>query len=178
MPHILALDISSTQIGWCYLHPTLTPLAKSIPLGGRTTDIAGRCLTAQQQLAILIAACGSIDCVAIEAPVAQYASAVIAQCRVAGAVLAEVRAHGLAWQEVSPAAAKRALTGKGNADKREMVMSAAERLGHDPLFLEFESRRSLWAAWMNDYCVYDEHAADALGIGLAAAGRVMVEASV
>ena len=31
-----------------------------------------------------------------------------------------------------------------------------------------------WAAWMNDYCVYDEHAADALGIALACAPRVQV----
>jgi len=32
----------------------------------------------------------------------------------------------------------------------------------------------VWAAWMNEYCVYDEHAADALGLALAAAPSVQV----
>jgi len=170
---ILALDVSSTAIGWCYLQPDQRPIAKSIALGGRQTDIADRCLQAQQQVALLIAACGSIDAVAIEAPVAQYAAAIIAQCRVSGAVLAEVRAHGLTWCEIAPAAAKRALAASGGASKAEMLAAAAPHLGLDTLFLEIEQRRGLWGAWMNDRLIYDEHAADALGIGLSALGRVV-----
>jgi hypothetical protein len=90
MPNILALDISSTWLGWCYLQPDRAPLAKSIALGTSKNDIADRCAKAQAEVGLLLAACGSIDCVAIEAPVAQYASSIIAQCRVAGAVLAEL----------------------------------------------------------------------------------------
>ena len=37
MPNILALDISSTAIGWCYLQPDRTPLMRSIALGGKTS---------------------------------------------------------------------------------------------------------------------------------------------
>jgi Holliday junction resolvasome RuvABC endonuclease subunit len=172
MRTILALDISSSWLGWAYLHPERRPIAKSIALGAKS-DIAERCAKAAREVGLLIAACGDIDCVAIEAPVAQYASAVIAQCRVAGAVLAELAAHNLAWCEVSPAAAKRALAGAGNAQKRDMLAAAAPLRGHDPLFLEIESRRGLWAAWMNDYCVFDEHAADALGIALASMGKAV-----
>lgn len=173
MPNILALDISSTWLGWCYLQPDRAPLAKSIALGGKA-DIAARCAKAQVETGLLLAACGSVDCVAIEAPVAQYASAVIAQSRVAGAVLAQLSAYGLAWCEIAPAVAKRALTGRGDAKKRHMLEAAAHRFGHDALFLEFAERRGVWAAWMNDYCVYDEHAADALGLALAVVSKVEV----
>ncbi len=173
MPNILALDISSTAIGWCYLQDDRAPLAKSIALGGKA-DIAARCAKAQAEAGLLLAACGSVDCVVIEAPVFQYANAAIAQCRVAGAVLAEVRAHGLAWCEIAPAAAKRALTGRGDAKKLQMLQAAAHRFGHDALFLEFAERHGVWAAWMNDRLIYDEHAADALGLALAGAPRVQV----
>lgn len=172
MPKILALDISSTFLGWCYLHPAQRPLARSIVLGAKL-DIADRCAKAQAEVALLLAACDDIDCVAIEAPVFAHASAIIAQCRVAGAVLAEVRAHGLTWCEVSPASAKRALADAGNADKKQMLTAAAAHFGHDPLFLEIECRRGLWAAWMNDRLIYDEHAADALGVALASGGKVI-----
>lgn len=173
MPNILALDISSTAIGWCYLQDDRAPLAKSIALGGKN-DIAARCAKAQAEVGLLIAACGSVDCVAIEAPVFQYANAAIAQCRVAGAVLAELSAHNLAWCEIAPSVAKRALTGRGDAKKKQMLEAAAHRFGHDALFLEFAERRGVWAAWMNDRLIYDEHAADALGLALAGAPRVQV----
>jgi hypothetical protein len=64
MHNILALDISSTAIGWCYLQPDRAPLAKSIALGSKA-DIAARCAKAQAEVGLLIAACGSVDCVAI-----------------------------------------------------------------------------------------------------------------
>lgn len=68
-----------------------------------------------------------------------------------------------------------ALAGRGDADKRAMLAAAAPHFDHDPLFLEIECRRGLWAAWMNDARIYDEHAADALGVALAAVERVVVE---
>jgi hypothetical protein len=64
---------------------------------------------------------------------------------VAGAVLAELSAHGLAWCEVAPTAAKRALTGRGDAKKLQMLQSAAPHFNQDALFLEFAERRGLWA---------------------------------
>ena len=55
MPNILALDISSTAIGWCYLQDDRAPLAKSIALGGKL-DIAARCAKAQAEVSLLLAA--------------------------------------------------------------------------------------------------------------------------
>lgn len=175
MPKILALDLSSTHIGWAYLVPDQRPIAKTIHLGSSKTDIADRCLAAQQQIAVLLAACGSVDAVAIEDFVWMSPTATIPQALVKGAVLAELRAHGLTYCMVAPATAKKALAGSGDAKKLQMLRAAAEHLGHDALFLEIEQRRGLWGAWMNEYLVYDEHASDALGIALAAAPRVLVE---
>lgn len=56
----------------------------------------------------------------------------------------------------------------------DMLESAAHRFGHDALFLEFAERRGVWAAWRGEACVYDEHAADALGLALAVVGKVEV----
>ena len=61
-----------------------------------------------------------------------------------------------------------------NSTKLQMLQSAAPHFRHDVLFLEIEKRRGLWAAWMNDRLIYDEHAADALGLALAGAPRVQV----
>lgn len=174
MPNILALDISSTTIGWCWLQPDRTPLAKSIALGSSKVDIADRCVKAQSEVALLIAACGAIDCAAIEDFVWMSPTATIPQALVKGAVLAELRAHGLAYCMIAPASAKRVLAGNGGADKQQMLTAAAPRFGHDPLFLEIACRRGLWAAWMNDRLIYDEHAADALGIALACVPSVRV----
>jgi Holliday junction resolvasome RuvABC endonuclease subunit len=175
-PKILALDISSTHIGWCYLHPELTPLAKSILLGDSKVDIADRCLKARQEVAMLIAACGNIDAVAVEQWVWRFPNTTIPQVLVQGAVLAELRAHELAYCVLKPSEGKKALADDGAADKELMLRCASEHfaLDFDPL-LEFTCRRGMWAAWRGNVCVYDEHAADALGIGLAAVGRVLVE---
>jgi Holliday junction resolvasome RuvABC endonuclease subunit len=51
----------------------------------------------------------------------------------------------IAWCEISPADAKKVLTGKGNADKPAMMAAAAARLGR----------------------LVDEHAADAYALWLA-----------
>ncbi len=173
MTTILGLDISSTYIGWCCLPAGQRPVARSIALG--SGDIAERCAKAQHEVALLIAAIAP-DAIAIEAPIIfpGRLNAIIPQARVSGAVLAEIASHGLAYCEITPSEAKRALAGCGNADKEQVLRAAAWRFGHDALFLEFECHRGRWAAWMNDYCVYDEHSADALGCALAAVPRVEV----
>lgn len=99
MPNILALDISSTAIGWCYLQDDRAPLAKSIALGGKN-DIAARCAKAQAETGLLIAACGSVDCVVVEDFVWTSPRSTIPQALVKGAVLAELSAHQLAWCEI------------------------------------------------------------------------------
>jgi Holliday junction resolvasome RuvABC endonuclease subunit len=171
MTTILGLDISSTYLGWCCLPVGQRPVARSIALG--SGDIADRCAKAQQEVSLLLAACAP-DAVAIEQWVWRFPNTTIPQVLVQGAVLAELGALGLAYTMVQPSEAKRALAGCGSADKAQMLRAAAWRFGHDPLFLEIEQRRGLWAAWMNHVCIYDEHSADALGIALSAVGRVEV----
>ena len=136
---ILALDMSSSHIGLCYDGWDFQTLTL------RSPDIAQRCLQAATQVRALITD-ADIDMVAVESPVARFASAVIPQARVSGAVLAVLAVAQVAWVEIAPAAAKLALTGKGNAKKPAMIAAAT-----------LATKRNL-----------DEHQADAYGLWLAA----------
>lgn len=142
VPIILALDISSTHIGICYDgHPDNT-----IKLTGK--NIADRCSMASQKVSQYLAdRKDNCDLVVIESPVAKFAKAVIPQSRVAGAVIAHIAFMGIAWVEVAPTEVKRTLTGKGNADKAQMIAAAREEFCDAPL---------------------DEHQADAYGLWLVA----------
>lgn len=148
MTTILALDASSTMIGWCVLHDGRAAQHGEIKLPAG--DIATRCEAAQRALIDLLDR-HPADAVAIESPVARFASAVIPQARVSGALLAMCALREIVWLEIEPAKAKQALTSRGNADKGMMQ------------------------AFASRYHVYGEHASDALGIALAAVGRVVVE---
>lgn len=118
---ILALDMSSTAIGVCYDGATFATIALVGP-------ISDRCRRAQQLIGTRVEALQDIDLVVIESPVARFASAVIPQARVSGAVLAELSRRNIVWVELSPQAAKKALTGKGNANKAQMIAAAPEGL--------------------------------------------------
>lgn len=148
MTTILGLDASSVCIGWCILQNGRALVHGEIKLPA--DNIAARCEAAQRELILLLDE-APIDAVAIESPVALYGSAVIQQARVSGALLAMCHLREIVWLEIEPTKAKKALTGKGNAKKPEMQEKAA------------------------DYHVYGEHASDALGVALAAVGRVVVE---
>lgn len=146
-PTILALDASSTMIGYCLYAGCMLASGEHKLAGG---DIATRCQTAYDILALLLERYPDIDCIAIESPVARFAGAVIPQARVSGALLlcaAQRLRHVI---EVSPAAAKLALSGKGNCSKETMMARASA------------------------YGVTGEHASDALGIALAACKQVEV----
>lgn len=145
---ILALDCSSTTIGWVVYNGSVRDQG-TVKLKG--CDIADRCRQAFACVGLMIETHPDIDCVAIESPVAHYAKAVIPQARVSGAVLARAALFGLHAIEVTPGQAKRALSGSGKATKDEMMIAAY-------VYLK----------------TYDEHMADALGIALFAAHRVQV----
>ncbi len=119
---ILGLDVSSTHIGLVLLAGGQRLDRLTWRLSGR--DIAARCLLARDLVAAYLDQQADVDLVAIEAPVAKYANAIIPQARVSGAVLAECAARNLAWVEISPTEAKKALTGKGNASKMEVMQAA------------------------------------------------------
>jgi len=146
---ILALDASSTTIGYCLYDGTVLDHGE-IKLSG--ADIADRCRLAFAQFNGLLALYPLPDVIAIESPVARFGSAVIAQARVSGALLCAASLKHILVVEVAPQLAKKALTGRGNADKAAMMAAARERYG-----------------------VRGEHASDALGVALAARGMVEVE---
>lgn len=144
---ILALDASSTTIGWCVYDGQVLAHGE---VGLTGDDIAWRCRQALKWLHAHLGAYPAVDCVAIEGPVAQYASAVIPQARVSGALMAAAALKHLHVIEVAPTEAKKALAGNGNAKKQLMQTKAAV------------------------YGVTGEHASDALGVALAAAPGVQV----
>lgn len=150
IPAILALDASSTMIGYCLYHRTVIASGE---IGLKDPDIAVRCRLAYAQFNGLLATLPRRpDVIAIESPVARFASAVIPQARVSGALMVAASLQELLVLEVAPQLAKRALAGKGNASKEEMQFEAWQRYG-----------------------IKGEHAADAVGIAIAAVGMVKVE---
>lgn len=141
---ILALDMSSTAIGVVVADGARVREHATWQLGTRDVDIATRCRRARS-LVLNQLALTPPDLVVVESPVNRFAKALIPQARVSGAVLAAVADAGLVWVEVSPTAAKRALTGKGTASKDQVVERA--RLAFEPA---------------------DEHQADAYALVIAA----------
>ena len=146
-PVILALDVSSTNLGYVvYSNAVLAQGEHRLGTG----DIAPRCQTAYDIVTMLLDQYVAIDCIAIESPVARFAKAVIPQARVSGAILALAAARWKHVIEVTPTSAKLALSGKGNASKDTMMARASA------------------------YGVHGEHASDALGVALAAMKQVQV----
>jgi len=143
-PVILGLDCSSTTIGWAILNGDIRD-AGTLRLTG--SDIAERCRQARAGVYLVLLNHPDVDAVAIESPVARYAKAVIPQARVSGAILSLLAEKQIAWVEVTPSEAKRALVGRGGASKADMMTAA----GLD-----------------------DEHAADAVGVAKAALKHVQV----
>ena len=138
---ILALDISSTTVGVCYDgQPRETWKL-------RGDDIAARCQQARYLLAWQLQTEPDVDFIVFEEPVGKFIKAIIPQACVQGAVLALLSERSIAWRKIAPAVAKKALTGKGNATKGQMIAAAQQALGG-------------WEV--------DEHQADAYGLWLAA----------
>lgn len=156
---ILGLDMSSTCIGYA--------TADGQHRGHRELkgDIAARCRDGAGLVVTLLDTLGPA-LVVIEAPVARFASAVIPQARVSGAVLAVLASRQALWNEVAPKNIKRLLAGSGSADKAMMVAAAAERLGLPGKPAQLRKK----AIWMDGAAVLlTEDEADAYGLALAGA---------
>lgn len=143
-PTILALDASSTSIGWVLYDGRVRDHGE-VKLTG--ADIADRCRQAHAHLGGLIYQHPDIDAIALESPVGRFIKAIIPQARVSGALMACAMLKGLHVVEVAPKEAKRALCERGNAEKVDMQVAALK------------------------FGVAGEHASDALGVALAAAPR-------
>lgn len=145
-PTILALDVSSTHLGYVIYHAAVIDHGEKTLAG----PIELRCRQAYNWLWLLLDRMQQPDLIAVESPVAQYVKALIPQVRVSGALLTLAGQRDIPVIEVSPAQAKRALAGSGAACKAAMQAAAAR------------------------YGVSGEHASDALGVVLSAVERVAV----
>jgi crossover junction endodeoxyribonuclease RuvC len=139
---LLALDISSTNIGYVVWDGDAATLTGTLALKG---DLLARIVAAQPRVEALVEQVQP-DAVAYEGPAHRaHALSMIAQQRMVGIVLLIAGMRRLPLIEIAPAAAKKALSGNGNANKQMMELCAGAYLtGHD------------------------EHQADALGVALAA----------
>lgn len=171
---ILGLDISSTAIGWVLLQGIVADRGV-IRLDGKA-PIGQRCVAARDAVESLLDQ-HAVDAVAIESPVARFAKAIIPQARMSGVILELTERRGILTCEVTPSAAKLALAGDGAATKREMLQAAAGHFGYKAKELEYRHYRDEWGAWRGEVRVYAEHHADALGVCLSAATKVIVEAT-
>lgn len=143
--YILALDISSSNVGLVFYHGRVLDHAEWRLSG----DIAERCRQAYSRFWSALEKYPQVDVLAVEAPVLRYGGS-IPQIRVSGAILALAGQRNLPLVEVSPTAAKFALAGIGNCSKQTMQARAGM------------------------YGVVGEHASDALGVAIAALKRVEV----
>lgn len=148
-PTILALDASSTAIGWCIYDGAVIDHGE-VQLRG--SDIADRCRQAHAGLNLILVNHPDVDVVAIESPAGFHKKGLIPQCRVSGALMACAGLKLLHVIEVTPTEAKKALTRRGDAGKIDMQVAALA------------------------YGVSGEHASDAVGVALAAVARVEVVA--
>jgi Holliday junction resolvasome RuvABC endonuclease subunit len=168
---ILALDISSTAIGWCFRNSAV--VSRGVIRLSLNQHIGARCCVARDALEKLLDQ-HAVDLVAIESPVARFASAIIPQCRVSGALLELVARLDVLACEVAPAVAKLALTGDGAASKQQMLEAAAAHFGYKDRALAYVKRRGDWCAVSDGAAAFWEHEADALGVAICAAGMVEV----
>lgn len=172
MSFILAFDCSSTAIGWVARDGDRVDGRGVIRLPA--ADISERCLVAIRDVNVLLDRY-SIDAVAIESPVVRYGSS-IPQIRVGAMVLLACAERSIAWCEVAPKEAKKALTDDGAATKREMLEAAASYFGYDADALIYRCYKDEWIAELGEVVVIREHEADSLGVAIRAAGMVEVVA--
>ncbi len=165
---ILALDISSTCLGYALgIDPRIEQFGHYDLSGG----IAERCHKARLwALAALERWRPALVIIETPAVSRNPVSGIIPQIRVSGAVLAELGAHEALWEELSPAAASVALTGRGNHPKgqrkRAMTGAAAVLLGFPSADIR-TVRGKVCAVAANGTPILTEDEADAIGLALA-----------
>jgi Holliday junction resolvasome RuvABC endonuclease subunit len=153
---ILAFDISSVSIGWVRWDADRERVENhgliNLKLYGASPK--HRLLRARAEVEYLIAPRTAAQ-LAYEGPAYKaHPGALIAQQRVVGVVLACAYLFGYEPIEISPATAKKALTGNGKADKAQMQALAQHHF---------------------DHTAYSEHEADALAVALAVPAVALLE---
>jgi hypothetical protein len=147
VPTILALDASSTMIGWCVYAGDVLAHGEHKLAGG---DIATRCQTAYDILVLLLKRFPAVDAVAIESPVARFAK-----------------------RRDPPGPGERCAAAGGCAEHKLYIEIIACGCQEDTGW-QGQCRQALMQAKAAERGVSGEHASDALGIALAAYKRIEV----
>lgn len=167
-PRWLALDISSYNIG----HSIQTPDGISYGVLRLEGSLAERCAEAARLIGAVLHEVRATHVVA-EGPAGQFLGGILPQARVQGAVYAAVW-WGLKKdvQEVSPAAAKLALTKNGKADKQAVLSAALRLAGYEPGGVTFgTAKRRVGKRYLEEVVAFvrgrpvmNEHEADAVAV--------------
>lgn len=171
----VAWDISSQNLGWALYRDGERNFSGVLHLKG---DIHKRMLDAFHFAERLPYSSGVYaDAFVVESPAVQHAKGAIPQLYVAGVVRLAALQRRIPIIEVSPSEAKKALTGNGQASKRDVLVAAAPSLGYDPKKLVYQQGKRFqkptksgdWRAWSSSGVVlFEEHEADAIAVGVAA----------
>ena len=156
---IMGFDISSTNIGvvtWDTTGEGQALRHQTIRLN-ENHSLGRRLLAGHAELTMLFPTLRP-DLVAYEGPAYSKKNvlSIFAQAAMAGQLLALCAGIGIPTVVIQPTTAKKALSGSGKADKEEMILCASAYLSGP----------------------YDEHAADALGVVLAAVQKAELEQQV
>jgi Holliday junction resolvasome RuvABC endonuclease subunit len=167
---ILSLDISSVAIGYCLRNSVV--VSHGVIRLNPKQHIGARCVKARNEIGSLLF-WHKPDVLAIESPVVKFGSCV-PQIRVSGVILEAAARLDVLACEVTPTAAKLALTDDGAANKQQMLLAAAVHFGYDLPGMAFGKVRGEWCAALRGETIYSEHEADALGVAIGAAEMVEV----
>jgi crossover junction endodeoxyribonuclease RuvC len=152
MTTILGLDASTTHVGWA-LWDTVTAMCRSDEMT-LTGDLSHRLALACALVRELILRHQPTR-IAIEQPfVGRFPGAAMKLGKMHGAIWAVCDRDGYELLDISPAEAKLAATGRGNAAKDQVQAMIRAQVGRD----------------------VGEHEADAIGVALAAAGKLKMQA--
>lgn len=169
---LLALDASSTTLGYVLYDGRVVSEHGTYCFPG---DLLMRLSYAEYELTQLIQRLAP-DAIAYEGPAWAHRNTAIACLQMLGVLRLAAHRAGVLDLEIAPNEGKRALFGKGKADKEAMIRAAAGHLAPRQAVVVL-CKRGTWGGYIPgvEQLLYDEHAADALGVAMAAHGKVKKE---
>lgn len=168
MKTILGLDVSSTNIGWCLWDGSDPQAFGTIKL--KSSDFAQRLCIAETSIDHLITKYQPAR-VALERPAFGKfggSDSVGMILQTTGVVRLVLARWDLETSDISPMTAKKLLTGTGKATKHAMIEAASAYFYPNIRVKTKGTGGSVVALAPSGSVLYDEHAADALAVAMAA----------
>lgn len=162
---MLALDISSTSIGYCYARSYGYFDAYGTIHLSSTKDVYRRIAEGHAHICDLIDTYKPAVLIS-ERNSGTHVNGVIKCAWMVGGAILAANLYSIPFVEVSAKAGKKLLSDNGNADKAAMVQAAAKHFGFAAGAVGKHKGAVVWLKH-DGSVAYDEHAADALGLLLA-----------